>query len=129
MNSIDEFAFKQIVLYLNGKSLDLKIVDPKNNDELNELKKLDKKGLVKFQVIDASTDFIAPKGIFQKLINDLSGQNPFSEIIDSNIKSPSLLQIYASNVWLRKTALTPEQFEKKGREENLTLENYKNLKK
>lgn len=45
MNSIiDKFALKQIVLYLEGKSLRLKMVDPQNSDELNELKKLDKKG-------------------------------------------------------------------------------------
>lgn len=129
MNNIDEFVLKQIVLYLDGKSLELKMVDPKNNNELNELKELDKKGLVKFQIIDASAGFIVHKGILQKLINDLSGQNPFSEIIDHNIKSPSLLQICASNVLLRKTALSPEQFEKKVHEENLALENYKNLKK
>lgn len=109
----DEFAFKQIVLYLDGKNLELKIVGPKNNNELNELKELDKKGLIKFRVIDAYAAFIVHKGILQKLINDLSVQNPFYEIIDRNIKTPSLLQIYTSNVSLRKTVLSPEQFEKK----------------
>lgn len=129
MNSIiDEFVLKQIVLYLEGKSLGLKMVDPQNSDELNELKKLDKKGLVKFQVIDASTDFIAHKGILQKLITDFSKQNSFSEIVDRKIKSQSIVQICASNIWLRKSGLTPEQFEKKVREENLMLENYKNKK-
>ena len=129
MNSIDESALKQIILYLGGERLEFKIVCPQNNNELNELKGLDKKGLVKFQVIDASAGFIAHEDIMYKLINDFSGQNSFSEIIDRNIKSPSLLQIYASNVWLRKTALSYEQFERMVREENLMLENYKNLKK
>lgn len=129
MNSIDESGLKQIILYLGGERLEFKIVCPQNNNELNELKGLDKKGLVKFRVIDASAGFVAHKDILQKLINDFSDQNPFSEIIDRNIKSPSLLQIYASNVWLRKTALSYEQFERMVREENLMLENYKNLKK
>ena len=129
MNSIiDESALKQVVLYLSHKSLELKLVDPNNNDELNELKNLSEQGLVKFQVIDVSTSFIAHEDIMYKLINDFSGQNSFSEIIDRNIKSPSLLQIYASNVWLKKTALSYEQFERMVREENLMLENYKNLK-
>lgn len=44
MNSIDEFALKQIVLYLDGKNLELKAVDPGNADERGELEELDKKG-------------------------------------------------------------------------------------
>lgn len=47
MNSIDESALKQIILYLGGERLEFKIVCPQNNNELNELKGLDKKGLVK----------------------------------------------------------------------------------
>jgi len=129
MNNIDEFTLKKIVLYLDNKSLELKIVGPKNNIELNELKELDKKERVKFQIIDASSSFISHKGILQKILNDLSGQKSFSEIVDRNLKSPSLLQICASNVWLRKTALSLEEFEKKVHEENLTLDNYKKLKK
>ena len=41
MNSMDEFALKQIVLYLDGKNLELKTVDPGNDHERDEL---DKKG-------------------------------------------------------------------------------------
>ena len=124
MNSIiDEPALKHVVLYLNRKKLELKLVDPKNNDELNELKNLDEQGLVKFQVIDASAGFIGHKDIMHKIVNDFSGQNVFSQIIDRNIKTPGLIQIYASNVWLKKSKLTPEEFEKMVREENLILGN------
>ena len=124
MNKIDEFALKQIILYLDGESLVLQMVDPKNSDELNELKKLDKKGLIKFQIIDASARFIAHKGILQKLINDLSSCNSaFSEIVDRTQGSHSLVQIYASKIWLRKSELTPVQFEQLVRKENLILEN------
>ncbi len=125
MHNMDELAIKQIILYLNGKSLELKTAVPDNDDELSELKELYKKGLVKVRVIDASAGFIAHKNILQKLIDDLSGQHPFSEIIDRHIKSPGLLQICASNVWLRNTALSPEQFEKKVCQENLLLDSYK----
>lgn len=123
-NIIDESALKQVVLYLSRKSLELKLVDPKNNDELNELKNLDEQGLVKFQVIDASAGFIARKDIMHKIVNDFSGQNVFSQIIDRNIKTPGLVQIFASNVWLKKSKLTPEKFEKMAQEENLILENF-----
>ncbi len=129
INGTDDLSLKQIILYLGGKSLELKITGPENNNELNELKELDKQGLVKFQVIDASSGFVARKDILQKLINDLSTQNAFTEIVDRNIKSPSLVQICASNVWLRKSKLTPEEFEKMVCEEDLMLEKYRDLKK
>ncbi len=129
MTKIDKFALKQIVIDLNNESLAIKVVDPKNEDELNELKELDKKGLAKFQVIDASASFIAHKGILEKLIDDLSNiSKVVSEIVDRTQKSNSLVQIFASNIWLRKYELTPAQFEQLVREENLMLENYKNAK-
>lgn len=126
--TIDKFALKQAVLYLGGKSLELKMVAPNNNHEQKELKKLDEQGLVKFRIIDASAGFIAHKDILQKLIHDLSGQNAFAEIVDRNIKTPSLIHLCASNLWLRKSKLTPEQFKKMVLEENLILKNFKNKK-
>ena len=124
MHETDEIALKKIILYLDGKNLELKTTGPDNDYERNELKELDKKGLVKIRIIDASAEVIAHKNILQKLIDDLGGQNPFSEIIDRHIKIPVVLKICASNVWLRKTTLSPEQFEKKVCEENLLLERY-----
>ena len=67
MDIIDKFALKQAVLYLGGKSLELKMVAPNNNHEQKELKKLDEQGLVKFRIIDASAGFIAnDKNMFRK---------------------------------------------------------------
>ena len=126
MNNIDEYSLKQVVLYLNGASLTIQRVDPANSDELNELRELDKQGLTKFLVIDASTGFIAHKGAEQKLIDDLSNSDRvFSEIVDRTHQGHSLVQIHASNIWLRKTYLTPDQFQQLVREEDLILESYK----
>ena len=82
--------------------------------------------MTKFLVIDASTGFIAHKGTEQKLIDDLShSDRVFSEILDRSQQGHSLVQIYASNIWLRKSELTPAQFKQLVREEDLILENYK----
>ncbi|MEH0019421.1 MAG: hypothetical protein V6Z89_07205 [Desulfobacter sp.] len=124
MHDSDELAVKKIILYLDGKTLELKTTGPDNDDERNELRELDQKGLVKIRIIDASAEVIAHKNILQKLIGDLDGQNPLSEIIDRHIKSPGVLKICASDVWLRKMALSAEQFGKKACEENLLLESY-----
>jgi len=126
MKISDGLSLKKIVLYLDGNSLTLQRVGPANRDELNELRELDKKGLTKFLVIDASTGFIAHKGAEQKLIDDLSnGDIVFSELVDRSQQGHSLVQIYASNIWLRKSELTPAQFKQLVREEDLILENYK----
>jgi len=127
MKLSDELSLKKIVLCLDGNSLTLRKVGPANGDELNELRKLDKKGLTQFLVIDTSTSFIAPKGAFEKLVDDFSsGDRVFSEIVDRSQQGHNLVQIHASNIWLRKSALTPAQFQIMVREEDLILENYKN---
>lgn len=127
MNKLDEFSLKQVVLYLDGESLTLQRVVPANSDELNELRELDKRGLTKFLVIDTSASFLASKCVLEKLIDDFcNGDRVFSEIVDRSQQGQNLVQIHASNIWLRKSALTPVQFQKMAREEDLILENYKN---
>ncbi|MBL1274498.1 MAG: hypothetical protein COB30_000255 [Ectothiorhodospiraceae bacterium] len=127
MKISNELSLNRIVLYLNSESLTLQRVGPANSDELNELRELGKKGLTKFLVIDASASFIAPKCVLEKLIDDFSnGDKVFSEIVDRSQQGQNLVQIYASNIGLRKSALTPAQFQKMAQEEDLILENYKN---
>ena len=119
------FSLKKIVLYLDGNSLSLQRVGPVDRNELNELQELDKKGLAKFVIIDASTGFIAHKGMEQKLIDDLSsGDKVVSEVVDRSHKGHSLVQIYASNICLRKIKLTPEKYKQLVREEDLMLKGY-----
>lgn len=122
----DRSSLNKIVLYLTGNSLTLQRVGPTNQDELKELQELDRKDLVKFLVIDASTGFIAHKGAEQKMIDDLSsGDRIFSEITDRSQHNHSLVQIYASNIWLRKSGLTPAEFKRLVHEEDLLLAKYK----
>jgi len=129
MKISDELSPKKIVLCLDGNSLSLRKVGPANGDELNELRELDKKGLTQFFVIDTSTSFIAPKGALDKLTDDFSSDNNvFFEIIDRSQQGQNLVEIHASNIWLRKSALTPAQFHERVREEDLLLDNYKKVR-
>lgn len=130
MKKLDGLSLKQIVFCLNDESLALQMIDPANSNELNELRELDKRGLTKFLVIDTSAGFIAPKCVLQKLIDDFSNSDRVSsEIVDRSQQGHNLVQIHASNIWLRKSALTPAQFQKMVREEDLILENYKNSRR
>lgn len=127
MDKLNEYSLKQIALYLDGKSLTFQKLEPEDSEELNELIALDKKGLTKFIVIDTSASFIASKYVLEKLIEDFStGDSVISEIVDRSLHAQNLLQIHAPKIWLRKTVLTPEQFQKMVREEDLILEKYKN---
>lgn len=126
MKEPDEFSLKKMVLYLDDKSLTLQRANPINSDELKELKELDKKGLTKVLVIDTSASFIADKRAVQKLIHNFSDRSRvFSELADRSLQGHNSIQIYASNIWLRKYGLTPEQYQKLVREEDLILEDYK----
>ena len=125
-STIDEPNLKQVILYVDEKSLGLKMVSPGNDRELAELKKLDKKGLTKFRVIDASTSFIAPKNIQQKLIDDFSkGTQSHFETIERLSEAKNLIEIHAADIWIRKRSLSPEQFQELADKENLELRKYK----
>ena len=129
MKTPDRVVLNKIVIYLDYNSLTLQRVNPVNQDELKELQELDKQGLAKFLVIDASNGFVAHKGAEQKLIDDLSnGDSVFSEIVDRSQQGHSLVQIHASNIWLRKSALTPVEFEELAYKEDLLLANHKKPK-
>ena len=126
MKKPDDFTLELIVLCLNGDNLTLQRITPASSDELKELQELDEEGLTKFLVVDTSASFIAPKCLLQKLINDFSNDSSvFSKIVDRSSDGHNLVEIHASNVWIRKTALTPAQYQQLVYEENLILKNYK----
>jgi hypothetical protein len=126
MTISDDLALKKVVLYLDGNSLTLQRADPANSDEEKELQELDEKGLSKVLVIDTSASFIADKGMLQKLIETISnGDRLFSAMADRSQESHSLVQIYASHIWMRKYGLTAEQYQELVREEDLMLEDYR----
>jgi hypothetical protein len=120
---------KKMILYLDGNSLTLQRADPKNSDELEELMGLDIKGLTKVLVIDTSASFIADKRVLQRLRYDVSSsRNLFFEIIDRSQQGHNYVQIFASNIWLRKYGLTSDQYQKSVCEEDMKLEGYNELK-
>lgn len=126
MNEQDRFIPKQIVLTISANALALQEIDPASDAELNELQQLDEKGLAKCVVVDTSASFIAPKYLLKKLVSKLSkGNHVFSEIVDRSPGGHNLVQIRASNIWIRKTSITPEQFQQLAHEEDLILKDYK----
>jgi len=125
MNKPDALSLKKFILYLSSKSLTLQSVEPTDSDELKELKELDKKGLAKVTVIDTTASFITYKSMLRKFIDDFSNSDcVLSEIADRSQHSYNLIQIYASNISLRKHGLTPEQYQQLAHEEDLILEDY-----
>lgn len=120
-----EVTLKKMVLYLESNSLTLQAVSPANQAELKELRELDKKGLTKFFVVDASLGFIAHKSAAQKLIADLAeGDTVAIKLIDRAAQGHNLVQIYASNICVRKIELTPAQFKQLRHEEDMLLKNH-----
>ena len=122
----DKSHQKILILYLDSNNLTIQSVAPTTNDELDELRELDKHGLVKFVVIDDSVNCISDKRIIHKLIDDLSAGNCCnSEIIDRSQANHSLLQIHAANIILRKLWLSDDEYKQRLSEEDKILEKYK----
>jgi len=124
--TLKEFSVKQTMLYMDGESLSMRQVGPADREELTELRMLNKKGMTKFTTVDISLRFLAHKNAQDKLLDDFGEDNfQFAEILDRTCQGHNAIQIHASQIWLKKESLTPEQFQKRIREENALLEKYK----
>jgi len=124
---LEECAVKQIVLYLDNESLSMSKIGPVDSEELTELRRLDKKGIAKFTVIGAPFRFLAHKNIQHKLLHELNNDNfQYTELLDRTHEEHSIIQIHASQIWLQKQSLTPEQFQKMVTEEDEQMKKYEN---
>jgi CheY-like chemotaxis protein len=123
---LEEFSVKQMVLYQEGDSLSLHRVGPADSRELRELIMLDKREVTKCTVVDVSLRFLANKYVREKLFDDFTqGDSVLTEILDRTRQEPGMVQIHASKIWLRKSSLTPVQFQKLLKEENEAMKRYK----
>lgn len=99
---MDLLKHNLFILYLNGERLSLQAVAPMNADEHDELRGLEKRGLAKFLVMDASSGFLLHKSMLHKLIRNLLViDNPDFEIVDHSQSSRRILRIQASNIRVR----------------------------
>jgi len=122
---LEECAVKQIVLYLDNESLSMSRIGPADSEELTELRMLDKKGIAKFTVIGAPFQFLAHKNIQHKLFHEFTnGDFQYTELLDRTQQEHSIIQIHASQIWLKKQSLTPEQFQKMVIEEDEQMKKY-----
>jgi len=123
---LEEFSVKQVVLYQEGESLSLHRVGPADSRELSELRMLDKREVTKCTVVDVSLRFLAHKYAQEKLFDDFTqGDSVLTEILERTRQEPGMVQIHASKIWLRKTSLTPAQFQKLLGEEDEAMKKYK----
>ncbi|MCF6257100.1 MAG: response regulator [Gammaproteobacteria bacterium] len=126
--TLEECSVKQMMLYLDGESLSVRRVGPADREELTELRMLDKKGITKFTAVDISFRFLAHKNVQDKLLDDFGEDNfRFTEILDRTCQEHNVIQVHASQIWLKKISLTPEQFQKRVREEDALLKKYKKI--
>jgi len=123
-NKIEQMGVKQSVLIQKEDSLSLCRRGPVDGDELAELIKLDTQGLAKFLQIDISC-FHTHKSILSKLAYDFTYKNPLlTEILDRTGQEENLIQIYASQITIRKTKLTSQQLRQKIDTEDQRMEQF-----
>jgi len=123
--TLEEFAVKQNILYLDGENLSMRKAGPADGEELTELRMLDKKGVAKFTVVDISFRFLAHKNTQNKLFDDFSDSGfRFSEILERTYQGLDVIQTQTSRAWLKKMNLTPEQLRKQVKKEDEILKKY-----
>ena len=123
--TLEEFSVKQMILYLDSESLSVRWAGPADREELTELRMLDKKGITKFTAVDIFSRFLAHKNAQNKLLDDFGEDSfRFSEILDRTCQGHNVIQIHASQIWLKKVSLTPEQFQERIRAEDALLKKY-----
>ncbi len=123
---LEECAVKQIILYLDNESLSMCRIGPADGEELTELRMLDKKGIAKFTVIGSPFQFLAHKNIQHKLLHEFNNDFQYIELLDRTHQEHSIIQIHASQVWMKKQNLTPEEFQKMVTEEDELMKKYEN---
>ncbi len=123
--TLEDFSVKQMILYRDDESLSMCQAGPADREELTELRMLNKKGMTKFTVADISFRFLAHKNAQDKLLDEFAEDNfRFAEILDRTRQGRSVIQIHASQIWLKKISLTPEQFQARIRAEDALLKGY-----
>ncbi len=122
---MDDSTPELFIIFLSSNHLTLQAVTPVTDDARRELLELDRRGLVKYIIIDDAASCIADKRSLDKFLRDLSlGNRCRSEIVDRSPDGRSLLQIYASNIGLRKLWLSAEEYEMRLSAEDEILQNY-----
>jgi len=116
---LEECTVKQIVIYLDNENLSMRRVGPFDKEELTELRMLDKKEIAKFTVIGTPFRFLAHKNAQHKLLHEFNDDNfQYTELLNRAHQEHSIIQIHASQIWLQKKSLTPEQYQKMVTEED-----------
>ena len=90
-----------------------------NQEELQELIQLKKKGLTKLKLVGTDHTFIVHKNIQNKISYDLIGEGKeLSEFIDRSEREPGRCHLYKVNLHVTKDLFTLEELENEIQKEN-----------
>ncbi len=124
---INELTVKSILLRMDKDNISIEQVTPMSSDELEELRKLEKKGLAKFSLIGTEHKFLVHKNIQNKLSHDFIAEKKLlSEFIDRSPDSPGIIHVYASNLHANKKFISTELLNQLMPEEDKKMEKFTN---
>ena len=118
-DKINELSTKTAELYVTGNQLHFQKGTPMNQEELQELIQLKKKGLTKLKLVGTDHTFVVHKNIQNKISYDLVGEGKeLSEFIDRSEKEPGRCHLYKVNLHVTKDMFTLEELEDAIQKEN-----------
>lgn len=122
---ITELTVKSVIIHKTHNQIRLKKEMPMNQDELRELKELDKRGLMKFSLIDTNYKFIAHKNLQNKISHDFIAKGKLlSEFLDRSSEEPGIIHLYAANLKANKRHIWPEMLNQLTEKEDEDMRNY-----
>ena len=118
-DKINELSTKVGEVYVKNNQLHFQKGTPMNQEELQELIQLKKKGLTKLKLVGTDHTFIVHKNIQNKISYDLIGEGKeLSEFIDRSEREPGRCHLYKVNLHVTKDMFTPEELENEIQKEN-----------
>ncbi len=118
-DKINELSIKVGEFYMKGNQLHFQKGTPMNQEELQELIQLKKKGLTKLKLVGTDHTFIVHKNIQNKISYDLVGEGKeLSEFIDRSETEPGRCHLYKVNLHVTKDMFTLDELEDAIQKEN-----------
>jgi hypothetical protein len=111
-NRINQLTIKLEKLYIEENQFHFEKDIPMNQEELQELIALKKKGLTKLKLVGTDHAFVVHKNVQNKISHDLVGEEKaLSEFIDRSDSEPGRCHLYKANLHVTKDLFIPEELE------------------
>ena len=124
-NKVKDLSTKTKEIHVTKNKFRFQKGKPMNQDELQELIRLKKKGLTKLKLVGTDHSFVVHKNIQNKISYDLIGEGKeLSEFIDRSENEPGRCHLYKMNLYVTKDIFTFDELKAEVEKEDEIAEKF-----